>query len=73
MVHTATLLLGRNCATEIYITFDAGGFSGLEDVVKLALDLDPAQASGFAVVDKDFNRVKVKSPSHHALEKLCWR
>jgi hypothetical protein len=45
----------------------------MEQVVKLSLDLDPMVSCGFVVADRNFNRVKVKSPAHRALDKLCWR
>ena len=40
--------------------------SSLEDVARLASEL-PQMAEGYVVVDKDFNRVKVKNPSYLAL------
>ena len=47
------------------------------DCIKAAEALNPMQQEGFVVVDKDFNRIKIKSPAyvmlHHAKDSLSKR
>jgi len=49
----------------------------IEDCVKAAQALVPTDHEGFVVVDKDYNRVKIKSPAyvmlHHAKDSLSLR
>ncbi len=45
-------------------------FKKLEDVVAFAKTVSPQYGEGFVVVDKNFNRVKVKSPAYVALSQL---
>lgn len=42
----------------------------LDDVIGAARQLNPMQQEGFVVVDKNFNRVKVKSPQYVAIHHL---
>ena len=42
----------------------------IEEVVKVANELDPLQAEGFVVVDSQFHRIKVKSVKHVLLSHI---
>ena len=46
------------------------GFSSIEEVVTACNKLNPVQDEGYVLVDKDFNRVKVKNPQYVALSHL---
>jgi hypothetical protein len=45
-------------------------YSSLDEVVEAARSLDPHAREGFVVCDRNFNRVKVKSPRYIALAHL---
>ena len=51
--------------------------NSVEDIIKAAESLNPMQNEGFVVVDGNFNRVKIKSPSyvmiHHLKEGMFQR
>lgn len=42
----------------------------IDDVLKVANELNPVEQEGFVVIDDKFNRIKVKSPSYVALHQL---
>jgi hypothetical protein len=76
--------LGARCLKTL-LELDPGDFFGgytpksfplksLDDCVSAAVTLDPLKQEGFVVVDKDYRRIKVKSPAyvmlHHAKDTL---
>lgn len=71
----------RNVKTGEELNIDAFGIYGweicktfnlnsIEEVIKSADKLNPIQNEGYIVVDKNFNRIKVKSPAYVALHHL---
>jgi RNA ligase len=45
-------------------------FSTLEDIIKASKELNESLYEGYVVVDKNFNRVKIKSPEYLAAHRL---
>ena len=45
-------------------------FASLEDTIKMSEEL-PFDEEGYVVVDKNWNRVKIKSPAYLAVHRLC--
>jgi T4 RnlA family RNA ligase len=43
---------------------------GLDEILEACKELDPMKSEGYVVVDKNFNRVKVKSPRYVAMHHL---
>jgi hypothetical protein len=59
------------------LTVQKWSLRSVDDCVKAAAALDPLEQEGFVVVDKGFNRIKIKSPTyvilHHAKDTLSIR
>ena len=45
----------------------------MEDVIAEAKKLNPNKHEGFVVVDKDFRRVKIKSPQYVVMSLMSWK
>ena len=77
----ATLIAARNRQTLeeidsswIYIRgiprVRAYTYTSMNDIIKMAADLDPSRQEGFVCMDSKFNRVKIKSPAYITYNKL---
>lgn len=51
-------------------TVEKFSFSNIEDMIAIVRDFNPEDREGLVVVDKNFNRIKVKSPQYVAFNKL---
>ena len=61
--------LGRDYES-IFPLVESFPFSTVEEIVAASLNLDPNQQEGFVIVDKNFKRLKIKSPKYVMIHHL---
>lgn len=67
----------EGCNWEVVKSLPLHSFKEENDITFLAQNIDPMESEGFVVCDKEFNRLKIKSPKyvalHHAIDGLTPR